>query len=123
MEGTGWVGPFIDAMEDAYAAADLVVCRSGAATIAELTRLGCASVLMPYPRAAADHQTVNAQTLVQAGAAVMIPDGEVRKRLAPEIGALLDAPERLATMRRASAGLGTADAAATIVRQILRSIE
>ncbi|HEX9613889.1 MAG TPA: undecaprenyldiphospho-muramoylpentapeptide beta-N-acetylglucosaminyltransferase, partial [Bacteroidota bacterium] len=56
----GWVGPFIGSMELAYAAADLVVCRAGAATIAELTRAGKPSVLIPYPHAVADHQTRNA---------------------------------------------------------------
>ena len=55
-----WAGAFIDRMDFAYAASTFVVCRAGATTIAELTRLGKAAILIPYPHAAADHQTANA---------------------------------------------------------------
>lgn len=79
----GWVGPFIDRMELAYAAADIVLCRAGATTIAELLRVGKPAILVPYPFAAEDHQTKNAQSLVQAGAAEMIKDAEVATRLEP----------------------------------------
>ena len=68
--------PFIDNMAARYAAADLVVCRAGATTIAELAAAGLASVLVPYPHAVDDHQTVNARYLVQRGAAVLIPQRE-----------------------------------------------
>ncbi len=66
-----WVQPFIDRMDYAYAASDLIVCRAGATTIAELTRLGKPAILVPYPYAAADHQTENARAMTQAGAAMM----------------------------------------------------
>ena len=62
------VTPFINNMANAYALADLVVCRSGALTLAEITVCGKPSILIPYPYAAGDHQTKNAQALVNAGA-------------------------------------------------------
>jgi UDP-N-acetylglucosamine--N-acetylmuramyl-(pentapeptide) pyrophosphoryl-undecaprenol N-acetylglucosamine transferase len=72
--GTMWIAPYIEQMGPAYAAADLVVCRAGASTLAELTNLGKPSVLIPYPHAAADHQRHNALAMVKAGASVMIED-------------------------------------------------
>lgn len=68
--------PFIEDMAARYAAADLVVCRAGATTIAELAAAGVASVLVPYPHAVDDHQSVNARYLVDRGAAVLIPQHE-----------------------------------------------
>ena len=84
-----WINTFIDRMEYAYAAADVVVCRAGASTLAELTRLGKALILIPYPYAAADHQTFNAQTLVDAGAAVMIADRDVKMNIKDTLISLL----------------------------------
>lgn len=71
------VEAFIEDMAEAYAWADLVVCRSGASTIAELAAAGCASVLIPFPAAVDDHQTRNALFLVRAGAARLLPEGEI----------------------------------------------
>jgi UDP-N-acetylglucosamine--N-acetylmuramyl-(pentapeptide) pyrophosphoryl-undecaprenol N-acetylglucosamine transferase len=122
MQGAGWAGPFIDDMDYAYAAADVVVCRAGAATIAELTRLGKPAILVPYPHAAADHQTVNAQSLANAGAAEMIPDAEVEERLTREVVALLGDDARLAKMTDASAALSQPDAGAVIARTVLELI-
>lgn len=68
---------YLDKMELAYAAADVVVCRAGATSIAELTVLGLPSVLVPYPHAVADEQTANARPLVRAGAAATIADAEL----------------------------------------------
>ncbi|MBL8397133.1 MAG: undecaprenyldiphospho-muramoylpentapeptide beta-N-acetylglucosaminyltransferase [Candidatus Accumulibacter sp.] len=68
---------FIDDMAGAYAWADLVICRSGALTIAELAATGVASVLVPFPHAVDDHQTVNARFLSKAGAAILIPQHEL----------------------------------------------
>jgi UDP-N-acetylglucosamine--N-acetylmuramyl-(pentapeptide) pyrophosphoryl-undecaprenol N-acetylglucosamine transferase len=76
---------FIDDMAGAYAWADLVLCRSGALTIAELACAGVASVLVPFPHAVDDHQTTNARFLSEAGAAMLLPQGE----LTPERLALL----------------------------------
>ncbi|HPP46620.1 MAG TPA: undecaprenyldiphospho-muramoylpentapeptide beta-N-acetylglucosaminyltransferase, partial [Accumulibacter sp.] len=68
---------FIDDMAGAYAWADLVICRSGALTVAELAATGVASVLVPFPHAVDDHQTLNARFLASAGAAVLIPQHEL----------------------------------------------
>lgn len=68
---------YLDKMGDALAAADLIVCRAGATTLAELAMLGRPAVLVPFPYATDDHQTLNAQALVQAGAASMFPDAEI----------------------------------------------
>lgn len=69
-----WLAPYIEDMGAAYSAADLVLCRAGASTIAELTNLGMPSVLVPYPYATGDHQRYNAKALVKNGAALMIED-------------------------------------------------
>jgi UDP-N-acetylglucosamine--N-acetylmuramyl-(pentapeptide) pyrophosphoryl-undecaprenol N-acetylglucosamine transferase len=77
--------PFIADMAEAYAWADLVICRAGALTVAELAAAGVASILVPFPHAVDDHQTANARFLAQAGAAIVLPQDE----LAPEMIALL----------------------------------
>jgi UDP-N-acetylglucosamine--N-acetylmuramyl-(pentapeptide) pyrophosphoryl-undecaprenol N-acetylglucosamine transferase len=69
--------PFIDDMADRYADADLVICRAGALTVAELAAAGVASVLVPYPHAVDDHQTGNARFLAEAGGAVLMPQTEL----------------------------------------------
>jgi len=73
----GRIVPFIDDMAEAYAWADIVVCRAGALTIAELAAAGIGAVLVPYPHAVDDHQTRNAAFLVEAGAAILIPQPEL----------------------------------------------
>jgi UDP-N-acetylglucosamine--N-acetylmuramyl-(pentapeptide) pyrophosphoryl-undecaprenol N-acetylglucosamine transferase len=80
---------FIDDMAAAYASADLVVCRAGAMTVAELAAVGAASVLVPYPHAVDDHQTVNARFLAERDAAVLMPQSELTAdRLAGLVGGL-----------------------------------
>lgn len=69
--------PFIQDMKEAYLWADYVICRAGAMTIAELTTVGLPAILIPYPHAVDDHQTKNAQLMVDAGAALMIPQNEL----------------------------------------------
>jgi len=81
----GKLVPFIEDMADAYAWADLVICRAGALTIAEVAAAGIASVLVPYPHAVDDHQTGNAHFLSNVGAAVLLPQTD----LSPETLALL----------------------------------
>jgi UDP-N-acetylglucosamine--N-acetylmuramyl-(pentapeptide) pyrophosphoryl-undecaprenol N-acetylglucosamine transferase len=71
------VREFIDDMPNAYAVADLAICRAGAMTLAELAAAGVPAVLIPYPFATDDHQTVNAQSIVKVGGARMIPDREL----------------------------------------------
>jgi UDP-N-acetylglucosamine--N-acetylmuramyl-(pentapeptide) pyrophosphoryl-undecaprenol N-acetylglucosamine transferase len=100
------VHEYIESMGDAIAAADLVVCRAGATTIAELTVLGRPSVLVPYPFATDDHQSYNAAPLMEAGAAVVISDsGLDSPAFGDEIVRLLSNPARRASMAAAAAVL------------------
>lgn len=93
--------PFIDDMAARYAEADLVIARAGATTIAELACAGLASMLVPFPHAVDDHQTVNARFLVESGAAWLIPQVELSPdRLARELCAI-DRPRLLAMAERA----------------------
>lgn len=95
--------PYLDRMDLAYAAADLVVCRAGAATVAELATTGAPAVLVPYPHAPGDHQTHNARVLTDAGAGLLLPDAETTAdRLAALVGPLLADPVRLAAMAAAA---------------------
>jgi UDP-N-acetylglucosamine--N-acetylmuramyl-(pentapeptide) pyrophosphoryl-undecaprenol N-acetylglucosamine transferase len=110
------VRPFIDDMAGAYAAADVVVCRAGATTLAELTALGKPALLVPYPYAADDHQRKNAESLVAQGAAIMILDRELSATsLAAAIAGLRAEPDRLAAMARAARSLGRPDATERVV--------
>lgn len=115
----GWIGPFIDRMDLAYAAADVVVCRAGATTIAELTRIGKPAILIPYPYAAADHQTRNAKTLADAGAAVMIADRDVTVHLEKDLFALLQNSAVQTGMVAASRRLGNPNAARRVAEEIV----
>ncbi|MGW6142714.1 UDP-N-acetylglucosamine--N-acetylmuramyl-(pentapeptide) pyrophosphoryl-undecaprenol N-acetylglucosamine transferase [Streptomyces sp. NPDC055144] len=95
--------PYLDRMDLAYAVADLVVCRAGSATVAELATTKVPAVLVPYPHAPGDHQTHNARVLSDAGAAHLVPDGETTaERLAALVEPLLADPSRLAAMGRAA---------------------
>ncbi len=93
------VRPFIEDMSEAYAWADLVICRSGALTVSELAAVGVASVLVPFPNAVDDHQAYNAQYLVREGAAVLISDRELTaERLAAELQRLCAGRGKLLAM-------------------------
>ena len=107
--------PYEDRMPLAYAAADLVVARAGAATVAELAAVGLPAVLVPYPHATHDHQTANARSLERVGAAVVVPDAELdAERLAAVLDELLADPARRASMAAAAAARGRPDAAARV---------
>ena len=94
-------------MSSAYAKAELVICRAGAATLAELTVCKKASILIPFPAAADNHQEVNAQAMVAAGAALMFREAELTgERLANEIRSLKANPEALRKMERQAGLLG-----------------
>ncbi len=107
-------------MATALAAADLAVCRSGGTTVAELAVIGVASILVPLPIATRDHQRANAQPLVRAGAAVLVPDDELDgSRLLAELTAIVDAAPvdgvpRAAAMSAAARSLGHPDAASDV---------
>lgn len=90
---------FLDRMDLAYAAADLAVCRAGAGTVAELAAVGLPAILVPYPHAPGDHQTMNARPLARAGAAVIVPDAAAdADRIGVLAEELLGDEERLARM-------------------------
>jgi UDP-N-acetylglucosamine--N-acetylmuramyl-(pentapeptide) pyrophosphoryl-undecaprenol N-acetylglucosamine transferase len=113
--GRAEVTAFIDDMPDRLTAADLVVGRAGASTLAELTAAGRPAILVPYPHAADDHQRHNAESLRDAGAAVVVPDDELGGgRLGREISDLARDPERRRIMASAARGLARRGAAARI---------
>jgi UDP-N-acetylglucosamine--N-acetylmuramyl-(pentapeptide) pyrophosphoryl-undecaprenol N-acetylglucosamine transferase len=106
---------FVDDMAAAYEWADLVICRAGALTIAELAAIGAPAILVPYPYAVDDHQTHNASALVMAGGAHLIKDNELTaSELAKQIESLLSDKVHLLEMARASRTQAKPEAAKTI---------
>ncbi len=115
------VYPFIIDMAETYNRADLLLCRAGATSLSEITAVGKASILIPLPSAAGDHQTKNALQMEKAGASVMIPEKSLDgPKLAQEIERLYRKRETIETMEAAAASLGRKDAAATIVDMIMK---
>jgi UDP-N-acetylglucosamine--N-acetylmuramyl-(pentapeptide) pyrophosphoryl-undecaprenol N-acetylglucosamine transferase len=109
---------FIDDMARRYAEADLVICRAGAVTIAELSAGGMASILVPFPHAVDDHQTANARFLAEKGAAILVPQREMTaEKLAALIGSL-DRPKLLDMASKARA-LGKPDAARIVAQRCM----
>ena len=114
---TAEVHPFLHDMDRAYAAADLVLCRAGASTLFELMAMGKPAILVPYPYAANDHQTLNARALVDAGAALMVSNGDLNgARLSEMLGQLCQDPARLSKMGERALALAQPGAAETIVK-------
>ncbi|MGN2247522.1 undecaprenyldiphospho-muramoylpentapeptide beta-N-acetylglucosaminyltransferase [Frateuria sp. GZRR35] len=114
------VVPFIEDMAAAYEWADLAVCRAGALTIAELTAAGLGAVLVPFPHAVDDHQTGNAQALVEAGAAELIQERDLDvQQLAQRLATLLADRRQLTAMAEAARTQAKPDAAATIAAACL----
>jgi UDP-N-acetylglucosamine--N-acetylmuramyl-(pentapeptide) pyrophosphoryl-undecaprenol N-acetylglucosamine transferase len=112
--------PFVNNMADAYAISDLLVCRSGALTLAEITVSGKPAILIPFPHAAGDHQTKNAQALVNFGAAQMLHEKSLNSKiLMHTIMNLIHNKEKLERMALESKKLGRPNATIDIVDQIL----
>lgn len=109
---------FIDRMDLAYAAADVVISRAGAMSISELSLLNKAVVFVPLPTAAEDHQTKNAMSLVNANAAIMVKNSETEKELLPTVFGLLEDEERQNEMKNNIARFSKPNAAEDIVDQI-----
>lgn len=106
------VTEFIDDMAGAYGWADVVICRSGALTVSELAAAGVAAVLVPFPYAVDDHQTRNAEFLVEAGAAVLLPEAGLNAQsLATVLSALVADREKLVTMAEKARSVSIPDAA------------
>jgi UDP-N-acetylglucosamine--N-acetylmuramyl-(pentapeptide) pyrophosphoryl-undecaprenol N-acetylglucosamine transferase len=112
---------FIEDMPAAFARADLVVCRSGASTVAEITAAGKPAIFVPFPRAADDHQRVNAEALAREGAAVVVEESKLEGVwLAETIAALLGDPQRLQLMSEAARELAHPNAARDIAAMAAR---
>src|SRR5712692_2387677 len=116
------VAPFLEDMPGAYACADVVVCRSGASTVAELSAAGKASLLVPFPFAADQHQLRNAEAMESAGAARVVKDAELTgERFFEELRGMLDRPDGLAQMERVARQLarpGAAERAAEVLEEL-----
>jgi UDP-N-acetylglucosamine--N-acetylmuramyl-(pentapeptide) pyrophosphoryl-undecaprenol N-acetylglucosamine transferase len=106
------VAPFIDHMPETFARADVLVCRSGASTCAEVTAAGRPAIFVPFPRATDDHQLRNAEALVRKGAAVLLPEKELTgSALVERVVGLLGDPARRQVMAQAAKALAHPDAA------------
>jgi UDP-N-acetylglucosamine--N-acetylmuramyl-(pentapeptide) pyrophosphoryl-undecaprenol N-acetylglucosamine transferase len=117
-----WVNDFIVQMENAYAAADMVISRSGAMAIAELCVVKKPAVFVPFPFAAEDHQTVNAQNLVNKNAGIMIKDSDALDRLVPAIISLSRDVEKQNELKNNISKLGIINADEVIAKEILKLI-
>ena len=118
-----WIGEFIDQMDRAFAAADIVISRAGAMTIAELSVMGKATIFVPFPFAAEDHQTVNAQNLVNEYAGILIKDSEVNEKLMATVIDLSKDEQKKSDLRLNIKKMGRTDADDVIAGEILRSIQ
>ncbi|MBZ5529896.1 MAG: undecaprenyldiphospho-muramoylpentapeptide beta-N-acetylglucosaminyltransferase [Acidobacteriia bacterium] len=113
------VSAFIDNMPQAFAQADLLVCRSGASTVAEITAAGKPAIFVPFPQAADDHQRRNAEAIASGGAAVLIAQAELTpQRLAETIVELLGDRKKLAEMSARARALSHHDAAGRVARMV-----
>ena len=110
-------------MDLAFAAADIVVSRAGAGTISELCSIGKATIFVPSPNVAEDHQTHNAMSLVDMDAAVLVCDSRAATDLFPAVEALLNDPERRQALERNILKMARPDAAGDIAREVLKLID
>ena len=113
---------FIMRMDLAYAAADIVISRSGASSVSELCAAHKAVIFVPSPNVAEDHQTHNAMALVRRNAAIMIKDAEASEKLMAEACALIDDREKTAEMERNIAAMALRDAAMTIAEEVYKIV-
>jgi UDP-N-acetylglucosamine--N-acetylmuramyl-(pentapeptide) pyrophosphoryl-undecaprenol N-acetylglucosamine transferase len=120
------VAPFITDMPGAFARADVVVCRAGASAVAELCAAGKASLLIPFPYAADQHQLRNAEAMQAGGASQVVADRELTgERLCRELSAMLETPGRLEAMETASRRMarpGAARRAADVLESVSRRV-
>ena len=117
-----WSNAFIDKMENAYAAADVVISRSGAMAVAELCVVAKPAIFVPYPFAAEDHQTVNASVLVNKKAALMVPDAKVKTDLFPCLLQLVNDEQQMKELKNNISKLGNVNADEIIATEILNKI-
>ena len=117
-----WVGDFIKDMDKAYAAADVVISRSGAMSVAELCATKKAVVFVPYPHAAEDHQTANAQYLVDKNAALMVKDNEAQGKLFGIVTGLLFNEKKEEELKKNIAKFAVSNADEAIATNILNAL-
>ncbi|MDR2886151.1 MAG: undecaprenyldiphospho-muramoylpentapeptide beta-N-acetylglucosaminyltransferase [Rikenellaceae bacterium] len=117
-----WRGAFIDRMDLAYAAADVVVARAGAGTVSELCLVGKPVIFVPSPNVSENHQTKNARALEQKGAALLIPDSMAADEVMPAAGALLKDPARREELAKNISTLAIPDSADRVANEILSVI-
>lgn len=117
-----WANSFITQMENAYAAADVVVSRAGAMSVAELCVVKKPVVFVPYPFAAEDHQTANAQNLVNRNAGIMIKDSEAKEKLVPTVIALAKDEEQQKQLKENIGKLAITNADEVVASEVLRII-
>lgn len=111
--------PFIERMDMAYAAADIVVCRAGALTISELSLVVKAAILVPSPNVSEDHQTKNAMALVDEGAAILVKDAEAKELLVPEILRTIEDDEKISLLKSNIKKFGRPDADVHIAEEVI----
>lgn len=114
---------YTEDMASLYAAADAVVCRSGATTLAEIAARGLPSILVPYPYAAENHQEANARVLEEHGAAVVITDNQIEEKLCGSLLDFVGDKERLAERAAKAKLLGHPQASSLVVAEIMRLVE
>jgi UDP-N-acetylglucosamine--N-acetylmuramyl-(pentapeptide) pyrophosphoryl-undecaprenol N-acetylglucosamine transferase len=117
------VNDFISQMEYAYSAADVVVARAGAMTVAELCVVKKPVIFVPYPYAAEDHQTVNAKQLVSKNAALMVSDSEAKEKLVPMIIELARNDIKKNELKNNIGKLAITDAAVKVAREIVANLK
>lgn len=119
----GAIVPFIDDMPAAYAIADLVLSRAGAMALSEMSAIGLPAVLIPYPHATGDHQTMNAKKFEDAGAAITVSEKQMNKRLRNTLNYIMADDNLRMKMSAAARKMGRPDAAKVIARTILDRIK
>lgn len=117
-----WAGDFISKMEYAYAAADVVIARSGAMTVAELSVAGKPVLFVPFPFAAEDHQTVNAKLLVDKTAAMMLKDEDAASQLVPALLDLVKNESKMNELKMNISKMGIRDADKVIAAEVIKMI-
>lgn len=114
--------PYLEKMDEAYGAADIVLCRAGAITISELAAVGKAAILVPSPNVAEDHQTMNAKALTSIGAAEMVEDERINQDLFREAMELIDNTDKVKLLETKIKSLGIADADKRIAEEAMSMV-
>ena len=116
------IDTFIDNVDEAYKWADLIVCRSGAITLAEIASVGLASILVPYPHAVDDHQTANAHSYVSAGASCLIAEDDLTpEKLANVMRSILEDDQKVLSMACAAKQLSQGDASKRVAEECMQA--